>query len=209
MFNVCLNCGEYRADKIIESVGKKTFAICPECNHAHEFLQLPLFIVSGPSGAGKSTMVSELSSITKDFVVLESDILWDNRFQSPETKYREYGELWLRMAKNIAQSGKPVILCGTAMPDQLEQCVERRYFSKLFYIALICDNNELKKRLQKRPLWRGTSDEFINEMVSYNNWLKENGETNEPIINVLDTTNVSPDHTAHNILKLVSDECEL
>ncbi|MFY0762318.1 AAA family ATPase [Metabacillus dongyingensis] len=207
MLNVCLNCGEYRVDKLIESKDRKTFAICPECDHAHEFLQLPLIIVTGPSGAGKSTIVSQLSSLTKDFVVMETDILWDDRFNSPETNYLEYRELWLRMAKNISQSEKPVILCGTAMPEQLEQCIERRYFSELFYIALVCENNELKERLQNRPSWRGSnSDEFINGMIAYNNWLRENSGKNEPVINLIDTTNISPDETAQKIVTLISDK---
>ncbi|WP_052737863.1 AAA family ATPase [Bacillus sp. SA1-12] len=154
MFNVCIDCGQYRVDKEIKALGGKTFGICPECNYSHEFLQLPLFIVTGASGTGKSTSAFSLSNLSKDYVPLETDILWDNRFNTPETNYREYRELWLRTAKNISQAGKPVILCGTAMPDQLEQCVERRYFTEIYYLALVCDNKELTQRLLNRPSWR-------------------------------------------------------
>ncbi|WP_171686510.1 AAA family ATPase [Paenibacillus planticolens] len=210
MFNVCLNCGEYRVDKAVESKGEKTFASCPACNHAHEFLQLPLFIVTGASGTGKSTVAFELSSLTKDFVVMETDILWDHRYHTPETNYREYRELWLRMAKNISQSGKPVVLCGTAMPDQLEPCMERRYFSELIYIALVCDNDQLKQRLQNRPSWRNSyPDEFINGMMSYNTWLKENSNKNKPVINLIDTTNASPNDTAQQIKTMIHGKYKL
>lgn len=97
---------------------------------SQEFLQLPLFIITGASGEGKTTIALELTSITKDFNIIETDILWDQRYNSPETNYREYRVQWLRIAKNISQNGKPVVLCGTAMPNQIEECEESRYFFK-------------------------------------------------------------------------------
>jgi len=201
MFNVCINCGQYRVDKRIDSLDGKTLAICPECNHPHPFVQLPLFVVTGASGTGKSTAAFHFSSLTNDFVSMETDILWDNRFNTPETNYLEYRELWLRMAKNISQSGKPVIMFGTAMPDQFEKCAERRYFSNIYYIALVCDNGELAQRLKNRPSWRGSSNEqFIHDATSYNNWLIENGKKNNPVIDLVDTTNISDKETARAIL---------
>jgi broad-specificity NMP kinase len=201
MFNVCVKCGSYRVDKKIEMNGSQSFAICPDCNHSHHFLQLPLFIVTGASGTGKSTIALELLSASKQFVSIDSDVLWDNRYNSPESNYKEYRELWLRMAKNISQSGKPLILCGTAMPEQFESCLERRYFSKLHYLALVCDNAELETRLKSRPSWRESGNQdFINGMVSYNGWLIENGPNNEPKIDLLDTTNDSPGATAKKII---------
>lgn len=202
MFNVCVNCGQYRADKRIESHAGKTFGICPECTYAHEFLRLPLFVVTGASGTGKSTSAFHMSTLSKDFVPMETDMLWDGRYDTPDTNYREYRELWLRIAKNISQAGKPVILCGTAMPDSLEQCVERRYFSNIYYIALVCDSRELAQRLQNRPSWRNSSGEdFIDSMISFNNWYIKNGAKNRPIIDLLDTTNMSPTETAEEILQ--------
>jgi len=207
MFNVCINCGQYRVDKEIKSQQGKTFAICPECNYSHEFLQLPLFIVTGASGVGKSTAAYFISTLSKDYVPMETDILWDNRYNTPDTDYREYRELWLRMAKNISQADKPVILCGTAMPDQLESCVERRYFTSIHYLALVCESEELTQRLLNRPLWRNSSNkEFINGMISYNNWLLENGEKNNPVIDLLDTTNLSEQETAEKILLWTSSK---
>ncbi len=48
MFNVCYQCGIYRADKIIDPAGP--YAVCPECGHRHPFLRQPLFTVGGASG---------------------------------------------------------------------------------------------------------------------------------------------------------------
>ncbi|RAP77235.1 AAA family ATPase [Paenibacillus montanisoli] len=204
MFNVCPTCGEYRVDKIIQHTQDRTYAICPECNHPHPFLQLPLFIVTGASGSGKSTLVLELSSMTKDVVVMETDILWDDRYNQPETNYRNYREMWLRMAKNIAQAGKPVVLCGTTVPEQLEDCEERRYFGETHYIALVCESSLLEERLKRRPTWRASgSDDFIKGMVGFNRWLIEQGPTCNPEIAALDTSQDTPHETAIKLLAMI------
>jgi hypothetical protein len=39
---------------------------------------------------------------------------------TPEDGYRVYRNVWLRLAKNIGQCGLPVVLCGTAVPDQFD-----------------------------------------------------------------------------------------
>ena len=110
MMNVCFQCGMYRADKIIDPAGP--YAICPECGYKHKFRQSPLLIVSGASGAGKSTVCQNLIGQVTQAVLLDSDILWRPEFNTPETDYRDYFELWLRICKNIAQSGRPVVLFG-------------------------------------------------------------------------------------------------
>lgn len=201
MFNICVDCGQYRVDKRIDSYENKTYAICPACGYSHEFLQLPLFIVTGASGTGKSTAAYTLSGLSKDYIPMETDILWDDRFNTPNNQYREYRELWLRMAKNMSKAGKPVILFGTAMPEQLESCVERRYFSTIFYLALVCEKNVLTERLLNRPLWRNShNQDFINNMVSYNQWLLENAAKNELSIDLLDTTLQTKQETAEMII---------
>src|SRR5262245_29934391 len=120
VFNVCPNCGEYRVDKIVLPEGP--YAVCPVCEHRHRFVRLPLFIVTGASGTGKTTTCITAAASSRDFVVMESDILYSDEFKS-ETDHRRYRELWLRVCKNISQAGKPVILCGSCIPEQFESCV--------------------------------------------------------------------------------------
>src|SRR5450631_2943442 len=170
MFNVCRQCGEYSVEKIIDSTGP--FAICPTCHYAQPFLQQPLFIITGPSGAGKTALCLELAPLLRNrFVVLESDILWGTFSDTPENEHRAYHNMWLRMAKNIGQSGLPIILCGTVLPDQIEPCEERRYFSTIHYLSLICDDADLINRLKQRPSWRGASNPiFLREMLHFNHW---------------------------------------
>ena len=138
MLNVCYQCGIYRADKIIDPTGPS--AVCPECGHPHPFLYQPLLIISGASGTGKSTVCHHLVGHYQDAVMLDSDILWRNEFNNPKDNYREYFETWLRVSKNISQSGRPVVLFGAGMgvPENLEGCVERRYLLSIRYLALVC-----------------------------------------------------------------------
>lgn len=185
MFNVCYECGEYRVDKTIDPTGP--FAICPLCEHRHPFQYLPILFVCGASGTGKSTICAQLTGQINDVVVLDADILWRPEFNQPENRYRGFFETWLRMAKNIAQSGRPVVLFGAGCnPDNVELCVERRYFLKTCYLALICDDDALTARLQARPNWRASGDDqFIEQQLNYTAALRS-----IPLIDeFVDTTN--------------------
>ena len=82
MLNVCVNCGFYRPDKIIDPAGP--YGICPECDYRHLFRRLPLFIVSGASGTGESTVCHHLLGRVTEVVLLDSDILW-----RPSSRARE------------------------------------------------------------------------------------------------------------------------
>jgi 2-phosphoglycerate kinase len=198
MFNVCPNCGEYSADRAIEPEG--AYVTCASCGFRHKFVRLPLFIVTGASGVGKSTVCLELAAKMKDVVVLESDILWRAEFDHPETNYREYREIWLRVCKNISQAGRPVVLCGVALPKQFEQCIERRYFSKLHYLALICNDQLFASRLRTRPTRRGPlPDEHIKGQVRFNRWLANNAQNTEPPMTLLDTSEISVDETVERV----------
>jgi 2-phosphoglycerate kinase len=171
------------------------------------FLQLPLFIVSGASGVGKSTISYNLLGKTKDVVILDSDILWREEFNKPENNYRNYFEMWLRVSKNISQSGKSVVLFGAGLgvPENIEPCIERRYFSKIFYLGLYCSDDLLEKRLKERPQWRRSNNEkFIEDHKKYNNWLKEYGNRHEPEMEIIDTTNKTINETSMEVLNWIN-----
>lgn len=202
--NVCHQCGIYRADKLIEPSGP--FAICPECGYKHPFRQLPLLIVSGASGAGKTTVCQHLSGKVTQAVLLDSDILWRPEFNTPDTNYRVFFETWLRVCKNISQSGRPVVLFGAGMgvPRNIENCIERRYFSKVHYLALVCSAEALSQRLGQRPEWRGTHEPtYIEEHIRFNSWFKAyNGQ---PVIKLVDTTNAVLEETAQQVASWIHE----
>ena len=201
MFNVCENCGAYHADKEIDPAGPA--AICPECGHAHPFASLPLLVVGGASGAGKSTICSRLAGKIPGAVLLEADIFWRPEFNTPEDGYRVFFDLWLRLAKNIAQSAWPVVLFGAGfgVPGNLEGSVERRYFSEIHYLALVCDDAVLAERLRRRPAWRETGQqEFIERQQGFNRWFKNyEPEKDQPPIAQIETTHRSLETTVSEV----------
>lgn len=204
MMNVCFQCGMYRADKEIDPAGP--FAICPECGYSHPFQWLPLLIVSGASGTGKTTTFQRLLGHVTKAVLLDSDILWRPEFDTPDTNYRDYFELWLRICKNIAQSGRPVVLfgAGAGVPENIENCIERRYFSKIHYLALVCSDDVLAERLQQRPIWRGTREPaYIQAHIRFNHWFK--AYRSQPVIKLIDTTGALLQETTSQVASWIDE----
>ena len=204
MINVCSQCGIYRADKIVDPAGP--FAICPECGYKNSFRRLPLLIVSGASGAGKTTVCQQLLGRITQAILLDSDILWRPEFNTPDTHYRDFFELWLRVCKNISQSGRSVVLfgAGVGVPDNIENCIERRYFSKVHYLALVCSDETLSDRLRQRPVWRGTHNTtFLDENIRFNRWFKT--YDSQPSIKLVDTTSAPIEETARQVASWIDD----
>ena len=207
MFNVCPKCGDYAEEKLINPAGP--FAICPHCQYAHPFLQQPLFIVTGASGTGKTTACLALVPILKECVVMESDILWGLIPPTPEDDYRSCRNAWLRIAKNIGQAGRPVVLCGSAIPEQYEGCPERRYFATLHYLALVCAEDAQVERLKQRPGWRKSgAAETLERMVQFNRWLWEHAATTQPPTTLYDTTNRSISETVEDVARWIRQQLE-
>ena len=91
--------------------------------------KMPLFIVTGASCVGKSTACQVLLDSETDYIVMESDLLWSGHYNTPEDGYKAYRELWMNVAAHIAQIGKPVVLCGCAVPEQFENTAARVLFT--------------------------------------------------------------------------------
>lgn len=200
MFNVCPGCGVYDAERTVPE--GEAVAICRHCGQRQPFLRLPLFVLTGASGAGKSAVALLLPALLPECVVLEADLLWRPEFATPDDGYQSFRELWLRLAKNLHQSGRPVVLCGSAVPDQLERCVERRYLAGIHYLALVCDPAILATRLRERPAWRRSGEpEMIERMLAFNGWLREHAEITVPPISLLDTSEDSPARTAASVAR--------
>ena len=192
MINVCVQCGAYHADKLIDPAGP--FAICPDCGALHPFQQQPLLVVSGASGSGKSSLCRLLTGQVRQAVLLDADILWRPEFNQPENDYRDFYETWLRLCKNIGQSGRPVVLfnAGAGVASNLENCIERRYFSRIHTLALVCADEILAARLSSRPAWRAAPDpDSIEAQLSFNRWFKETAA-----VECLDTGTLTEKETA-------------
>lgn len=204
MFNICQQCSLWSDEQAIEAAGP--YAICPYCGHKHPFRQLPLFVITGPSSVGKSTLCIELAPGLPQYVCLDSDILWGHVIGTPEDDYRSYWNVWLSMVVAINQSGRPIVLFGTTLPDKLETSPYRRYLTSIHYLALVCSDKELSQRLRDRPAWRRSSDEpFIADMLNFTHWLKDHTSTTRPPMTLLDITGQSIEQSAEKIVRWLQE----
>lgn len=164
----------------------------------------PLFIITGASGVGKSTLCEELFKNEKDYIVMESDLLWNDVYNTPDDDYCEYRRVWMRVCANISQIGKPVVVCGCAVPKQFENQPEREYFTDIHYLAAVCSDECLENRMRGG---RNISDEnWIKSSLDFNRWLKSNAENTAPEITLLDTTNLTPVQAANIADEWISDK---
>ncbi len=195
MFNVCTACGLSHVEPEFDGSGH---LVCSSCGDRRAFRRLPLLLVGGPAGAGKSSVGATLLSELTEAVVIEGDLLWRREFDTPEDGYNEYSRMWLRLAAHISQSGKPVALFGAgfAVPHNTESLPERRLFSAIHYLGLICDDEVLTARLRARPSWRYTTDVLIKEHVKFSLWLNVTAATVEPPVTLIDTTSAAITETA-------------
>jgi hypothetical protein len=149
-----------------------------------------------------------LAGTIEEVVILDADILWRPEFNTPDTQYRDFFETWLRLGKNIGQSGRPLLLLNAgATPENVEPCIERRYFSAVHYLALVCDDETLMQRLKQRPSWRKSSeDTFITNQLAFNSWFREQSGQTEPVIQLLDTTDTPIETTVQQVKAWIKEK---
>lgn len=154
----------------------------------------PLYIITGASGVGKSALCRELAQIQTEYITLESDLLWDEIYNTPQDGYRRYRETWMTLCAAISKAGKPVVLCGCATPDQFEVCDARHFFTEIRTIALIARPEILEARLRQG---RHVEDEgWIRSSLDFNHWLASHADAFTPPMRLLDTSFLTPPEAA-------------
>ncbi|MFC5653456.1 hypothetical protein ACFPYJ_30930 [Paenibacillus solisilvae] len=192
---VCLGCGEYVETKVEK---EKEIRICPDCGYEEKFKLLPLFIITGASGVGKTTIVKRLREVLTDSEIFDTDEMHAADWQQARSN-------WLKVAFQIAQSGRHTVLCGTMMRHDIEDCDHFRFFRHVYYINLHCDDAARESRLRARPQWRGVTEEFIADHKRFAQWLLDNAAIEyEPPMPTIDNTNINDVEAARQISSWVN-----
>jgi hypothetical protein len=93
---------------------------------------------------------------------------------------------------------------GVGVPENIEPCVERRYFSQVHYLSLICSDETLQARLLNRPAWRGTyHPAYIAEQLIFNQWFRE--YVGQPPITLLENTKVSIEEISQQVAAWINE----
>jgi energy-coupling factor transporter ATP-binding protein EcfA2 len=158
----------------------------------------PLLFLTGASGAGKTTLYHHLLGRVREAILIDADLLWSASpaHNDPGSGYRAFRGLVLHLAERLAANGTPVLVEGTCVPEQYENLGERWYFSKTAYIAVVCDEAELRSRLRARPPWRLAGAD-VEGAVAVNEAFRT--QRFDPPVQLLDTTGRSVEECASEL----------
>ena len=193
MIGNCPKCGDYGWNK--EVVGSEIR--CPGCGHVWPFRKLPLFVLTGCSGVGKTTTAQALLQRRTDFVVLDADYLYAIMKPGNKDEYRQWVEQMMNLAKEIAQSGRPVVWVTAGCLDMFHPAYHRRFFTEIHCLALVCSEETLRSRM---TAGRGITDEnWIESSVKYNRYLQSHDRLEEMRFQTLDITDTTPEQRAETV----------
>ena len=191
----CERCGALGVDASAD--GDDVRFDCRRCGHVERRRRLPLFSVTGASGSGKSTLVRRLWRELPECVVLDGDVLWHPAYwKEREAFYMR----WLSVAGQISQTGRPVVLCTAAMPDDWATSPSLVLVSDVHMLALVCDEEDLVARLRarERPVDAEAPADFLEQTRTFNRWLRDR-------VQHVDTSTLSPDFVAARVATWVRE----
>jgi predicted kinase/ribosomal protein S27AE len=185
----CERCGALGVDAHPD--GSVVTLACGRCGHEEQRGRLPFFSITGPSGSGKSTLMRRLWRELPECVSLDGDVLWDPAYWKARSAFYTR---WLNVAAQISQSGRTVVLCTAAMPNDWREAAPRVLVSEVHVLALVCDAEELLARLDARGRSPGAEApaDFLEQTLNFNRWLRAN-------LDYVDTSVSDPDETAARV----------
>ena len=194
MLGICGKCGNHEWDKEVTEQQIR----CPKCGNTWSFIRSPLFILTGCSGVGKTTTGIQIMKNTTDVVVLDADMFYIIMpGETTEDNYAQIEQIQ-SLSKNIMQSGKPVLWTMAGNLDKLHHTYYRRFFSEIYCLALVCDEEALRKRMTEG---RGITDQdWIQSSVDYNNYFKTHTSLEDTQFEVFDITGKTVEEVAKYVV---------
>lgn len=199
MIGTCPKCGNSEPNKQISE--NKKYIICQQCGHQWKYKTMPLFVLTGCSGVGKTTTAQELIQRDTKFIVMDADFLYNIMLHNTDEDCKNWVEQIMSLSKNIMQSGKPLLWTMAGLLDYFENTYNRRFFTEVYFLALVCKTEELEKRMREG---RHISDtNWINSSIDYNRWFIENGIVSNHKIDIYDITGKSVSEVADYVTQWV------
>ncbi|GAA2759329.1 hypothetical protein [Actinopolymorpha rutila] len=127
--------------------------------------------------------------------MLDTDLTARPEHDSSEEAWLGFIDTWLRTAVGVAQGGHSLVLVGYSMPHQWEQQALRHFLGHIIYIALVCSDDELDRRLRERS-WMGSPCERA-PLLELNRTFRARTD-----MTVVETDHQSPEAVAELILSL-------
>lgn len=159
--------------------------------------KVPLYIVTGAKGSGKSTVIEELRRLMPNYEVFDyDDIIEFIKDDIGKFDKHKLLNIWLRIARNIAESGRITIICGIIRPHDIEKCTDFHYFRHIYYLILNCDDKTRELRLQKR---KKMTDEKLQRNNTFAKWLIEISDKYSPPMPIVDTSRTDVTNVAEQI----------
>lgn len=167
--------------------------------------KLPLYVLTGSSATGKTTVIKELRRLMPNYEVFDHVEIkpFIREESSNKVDRKRLNNIWLRVARNIAESARITILCGRILPVELEKCEDFSYFSQVNFLILHCDDETREKRLRSR---KKMTDKKIEENKALAKWFLENADKYTPAMPIFDTSKTDITKVAEQIMKWINGE---
>lgn len=180
MMDICPQCGNYDWDKTVD--GDRI--ICPKCGHSWKFLKLPLFVVTGASGVGKTTTLQALQTMTRDFLCMDSDLFYNLMPHETEEDALAQLEQLMAFSRDMMQCGNPTVWAMAGGIERLTRPYGARFFSGIFVLALVCPEQELRRRMTEGR--KITDPDWVQSSVDFNRYFMEHDQLDGMNYDLLD-----------------------
>lgn len=115
--------------------------------------------------------------------------------------YKNWVEQILSLSKNVMQGGKPLLWTIAGALDYFDNTYNRRFFTEIHYLALVCNSEDLEKRMREgRHI---TDSNWINSSIDYNHWFIEKGTVSNQKIDTYDITGKSVSEVADYVTQWI------
>jgi gluconate kinase/DNA-directed RNA polymerase subunit RPC12/RpoP len=170
---------------------------CADCSTRRSFRQGRLYVITGSPGTGKSTVGRALAArLPLHLVVLDTDLTARPEHGSSYEAWFGFIDTWLRTAVGVAQGGHTLILVGYSMPHQWEHRHQafRHFLGPITFVALVCSDDELDRRLRQRT-WIGSHER--ESLIELKRQFRARAD-----MTLIETENQPPDDIADQVLSL-------